>query len=148
MGRCSSLVLLLTVPLLRSPQDIPPPSYRRPFRSCSMADESRQRCHLAEDRKGAILSHWGRERAYSHACTGVFLTYPRRTPQPTCVRATLLHGFVECQIIFPFILPQSRQLHTTTYDTLVLCPCIYNRFIRCLLVRARLQVSGRTKRHR
>lgn len=67
VGGCSSLVFLLTVPLLRSPQDVPPPSYRRPFRTRSMDDDSCQRYRLAEDRKRAILSHCGRERADTYA---------------------------------------------------------------------------------
>lgn len=78
MDRCSGFILLLTVPLLRSHQNLPPPSCRRPFRSCSMADESRQRCRLAEECKGAI-------RGRIHAYASVSLTYPRRTSQPICI---------------------------------------------------------------
>lgn len=47
VGRRSNLVLLPAVSLLRSPQDIRTLSHRRPFRTCSMADEPRLRCPLA-----------------------------------------------------------------------------------------------------
>ena len=142
MGRCSCLVVLLAVPLLRSPQDIPTSSYRRPFRTCSMADESRQRYCLAEECRHAILSHCSRKWADIHAHADVFITCLRRTSQPVCVIPALLHGFVEHQTILFIILPQLRQRHTKANDTLVLCPCIYACFIFYLFGHDRLQMSG------
>ena len=129
VGRCSSLVLLLDIPLLRSPQDIPPPLYRRPYCLCSMADDSRQRSRLAEDCKRAILCHCGRKRADIYASAGVSLICLHPTSQPICVLRALLHGFMERQTLFSVILPYPQQFHTTANDSLVLCPCIYDCFI-------------------
>ena len=57
VGRRSDLILLLALSLLRSPQALPTASHRRPFRTCSMADESCLCCPLAEECKQTILSH-------------------------------------------------------------------------------------------
>ena len=148
MGGCSGFALLRVVPLLRSPQDISPPSFRRSFCICSMADESRQRCHLAEDCNRAVPSHCGREWADRHAFARVYLTRLHPASCPICVLLALLHGIVERQAIVSVLLPQPRQRHTKAKDILVLCLCIYDCFIFYMLGHHRLQVFGRAERPR
>ena len=55
VGWRNNFVLLLTVPLLRSPQVISTNSHWGPFCACSMDNESRLRCHLAEQCEQAVL---------------------------------------------------------------------------------------------
>ena len=148
MGRSSNLLLFLAVPLLCSPQDIPAVSHRRPFGICSMAYEPHLRCPLAEECNRAILSHRGREWADIHTPASFLFICLHQTSYPTCGLCAILHGFVEYQIIFPFILPKSRQVYTKTNDTLVLCPRIYDCYILCMLRNDRLQMLGGIRRSR
>ena len=148
MGRCCDLILLLTVPLLRSPQDFPMLSCRRPFRACSMVVESHQRRNLAEGRQYSLFGPCSRKWADVYASTSIYLPSLQATPHLICVIPALLYRLVEHQIILSLILSQPGERHTQAKGAVVLCSCIYGCFVRYLLGHVGLQMFGGTERFR